>query len=243
MHLVERDALRELPCPALGYERRVLRGAKQQQVAEPRRGVDREAQRVALRGELRQGFGQPPDEIDLIGDASRRDDRDEVAVLDHITQFVRAVPRVDRHGDGAAQRDRKEVLDELRAGGEQQPDVLARPHAEGLQYARARHGALRKLAVRDALTGEDQRIRIGVLVGSREQQVADRRHLDPDVTKGLGAGTRRRSTALARRVPRSLATGHPLLARGSVRERIQVLALPGAVDAGDDRGKHFREPG
>ena len=70
---------------------------------------------VRLTAKRRHGIQQAFDEVDLLGNLARRDHRHEVAVLDDIAEFMRAIAGIHGYRDRAAQRDRKKVLDELEA--------------------------------------------------------------------------------------------------------------------------------
>jgi hypothetical protein len=152
--------------------------AQQHDVAQLGRTRHLERARVAAALELLEGAVQALDEIDGIGDRVRRDDGDQVAVLDDVGKFARLVARVDRHDHAAAERDREERLDEFRAGVHQHADVVAWPYAERLQRARAAQRAIGQLPVGERAIGEHERQRVRVPIGRREQQVADGRDAD-----------------------------------------------------------------
>ena len=195
VHRLQRHFLRERGQLLLGHERRGRRLAEQHDVAQPRRGWQLERERVLLCGETGQCAIETHDEVDLLGDLRSRDDRDEVAVLDHVAELVRLVACVDRHRDGTAQRNREKELDELGTGRQQQADVLARTHTECLQRPCPLERACGELRIGHPEVRKHQRLGIGVAIRGGEQQVADRRHLDADFAQVLR--TRRRACRLA----------------------------------------------
>ena len=131
--------------------------AEQHDVAQLRRTRHLELARVAAARKFLERAVQALDEIDGIGDGVRRDDGDDVAVLDDVGELVRLVPGVDRHDDATAERDREERFDEFRARVHQQADVVARPHPKRLQRARAAQRAVDQLPVGEGAIGEHER--------------------------------------------------------------------------------------
>jgi hypothetical protein len=156
---------------------------------------------------------QTLDEIDVLGDGVGGHDRHEIAVLDHVGQFVMPVARVHRHDHGPAQRRGEEHLDELGTGVHQDADVVPRPYAERAQAAGARECARGQFAVREALLGEDQCEAVRMPVGSRQQQIADGRDLDPQRRQILAAD-HRGIAGPAAGCPRLRRPGVPALACG-----------------------------
>jgi hypothetical protein len=197
--------------------------AQQDQAAQLRRHLELQATRIHLALETRQRLRQPFDEIHVIGDLARRDDGDQIAVRNRVGEFAVLVARVERHGHRAAQRDREQELDELGTGRQQQADVVTWLHAQRLQRPRARKSPVGEFAIREPLIRQDQRGRIGVAIGRDQQQITQRGDLDADLGQ-------------------ILAVQMSVIAQGSAsRKRIEILALPGAIEAGCDARRELGE--
>ena len=198
--------------------------AEQHDVAQLRCARHLQVARVAAAREVLERTVQTFDEIDGIGDGVRGDDGDDVAVLDDVGQFVRLVARIDRHDDAAAECDRKERLDEFRAGVHQQADVVARAHPKRLQRASAAHRPVDELPVGEGAIGEHERERIGVAIRRGEQQVAD-------VVTSMRARARSSggSKAIACGLARLFLTTVLALLRGAAGRRDWVFAIARVV--------------